>query len=311
MAANLRLARRLLIGIAFLGVATAQAGDSGRAEVLPGMRSLCLAIQDLSRSFPERYPRGAEWLKQAADLEQRAKSAAAEQLDPLAAEFALLRKEALLANPLLDFDRLLLVRRSADKLALPQNWESNSSIPRRGLDNGIMILHGLRGTPVLEPLYQPESGRFVGDLALHFDATRLMFSSIAADGRWGVFEMSTAGGSPRQLPLIPDADVDNYTSCYLPDDSIIFTSTAPFVGVPCVRGTSHVAQLYRYWPDTGRIRRLAFDQEHNWCPTLMPDGRLLYLRWEYADLPHYVARILFTMNPDGTNQREYYGSGSY
>ena len=275
------------------------------------MRSLCLAIQDLSRSFPERYPRGAEWLKQAADLELRVKRAAAEQLDPLAAEFAALRKEALLANPLLDFDRLLLVRRSANKLALPQNWESNSSIPRRGLDNGVMILHGLRGTPVLEPLYQPESGRFVGDLALHFDATRFMFSSIAADGRWGVFEMSTAGGSPRQLPLIPDADVDNYTSCYLPDDSIIFTSTAPFVGVPCVRGTSHVAQIYRYWPDTGRIRRLTFDQEHNWCPTLMPDGRLLYLRWEYSDLPHYVARILFTMNPDGTNQREYYGSGSY
>jgi len=123
--------------------------------------------------------------------------------------------------------------------------------------------------------------------------------------------MSAVGGSPRQLPLIPDADVDNYTSCYLPDDSIIFTSTAPFIGVPCVRGTSHVAQLYRYWPDTGRIRRLAFDQEHTWCPTVMPDGRLLYLRWEYSDLPHYVARILFTMNPDGTNQREFYGSGSY
>jgi hypothetical protein len=42
--------------------------------------------------------------------------------------------------------------------------------------------------------------------------------------------MSAAGGSPRQLPLIPDADVDNYTSCYLPDDSIIFTSTAMAYG---------------------------------------------------------------------------------
>jgi len=311
MEANPRRARRLLIGIAFLGAASAQAADPGCAESLPGMRSLCLAIQDLSQSFPHRYTRGAEWLKQAADLELRAKSAAPEQLDPLAAELAALRKEALLANPLLDFDRLLLVRRGTNQLALPQNWESNSSIPRRGIDNGIMILRDLRGTPVLEKFYQPEGRRFVGDMALHFDATRFMFSSIAADGRWGVFEMSTAGGSPRQLPLIPDADVDNYTSCYLPDDSIIFTSTAPFVGVPCVRGTSHVAQLYRYWPDTGRIRRLTFDQEHNWCPTVMPDGRLLYLRWEYSDLPHYVARILFTMNPDGTNQREYYGSGSY
>lgn len=63
----------------------------------------------------------------------------------LGAELAALRHEALLANPLLDFDRLLIVRRNAGQLVLPQNWESNSSIPRQGIDNGIMILRGLRG----------------------------------------------------------------------------------------------------------------------------------------------------------------------
>ena len=311
MTSNPWLAWLLRLGMAYWGTTLAHAAVTERAETLPGVHALCLAIQDLSRSFPDRYTRGAQWLKQIADMESRASSANPTQLVALGAELATLRHEALLANPLLDFDRLLLVRRGAGQLALPQNWESNSSIPREGITNEIMILRGLRGNPVLETFYQPEGRRFVGDLALHFNATRFMYSSIGADGRWGVFEMSAAGGSPRKLPLIPDADVDNYTSCYLPDDSIIFTSTAPFVGVPCVRGTSHVAQLYRYWPDTGRIRRLAFDQEHTWCPTVMPDGRLLYLRWEYSDLPHYVARILFTMNPDGTNQREFYGSGSY
>jgi len=44
---------------------------------------------------------------------------------------------------------------------------------------------------------------------------------------------------------------------------------------------------------------------------MLPDGRVLYLRWEYSDIPHFVARILFAMNPDGTGQREYYGSNSY
>jgi hypothetical protein len=38
---------------------------------------------------------------------------------------------------------------------------------------------------------------------------------------------------------------------------------------------------------------------------------LLYLRWEYTDIPHAFSRILFHANPDGTNQSEYYGSGSY
>ncbi len=222
-------------------------------------------------------------------------------------------RTALLANPLLDFDRLLVVKRSVktDRLALPQNWESNSSIRRNGIDNAIAVLSDLREDGELAVLQQPEGGRFVGDLALHFEGRKFMYSSIGRGGRWGVFEMAVQGGTPRQLDLIPDADVDNYTACYLPDESILFTSTAPFIGVPCVRGSSHVAHLYRYWPGTGKIRRLTFDQEHNWCPTVLPDGRVLYLRWEYSDLPHYVARILFTMNPDGTNQREYYGSGSY
>ena len=38
---------------------------------------------------------------------------------------------------------------------------------------------------------------------------------------------------------------------------------------------------------------------------------ILYQRWEYADLPHANSRVTFTMNPDGTNQRAYYGSNSY
>jgi len=44
---------------------------------------------------------------------------------------------------------------------------------------------------------------------------------------------------------------------------------------------------------------------------VLNNGRVLFLRWEYSDLPHYVARILFHMNPDGTDQKEYYGSNSY
>jgi len=43
----------------------------------------------------------------------------------------------------------------------------------------------------------------------------------------------------------------------------------------------------------------------------MNDGRLLYTRWEYTDTPHSNTRLLFTMNPDGTRQFAYLGSGSY
>jgi hypothetical protein len=72
-----------------------------------------------------------------------------------------------------------------------------------------------------------------------------------------------------------------------------------------------VANLFRLERASGAIRRLTFEQDHDWCPTVMPDGKMLYLRWEYSDLPHFVSRLLFQMNPDGTEQREHYGSNSY
>ena len=63
--------------------------------------------------------------------------------------------------------------------------------------------------------------------------------------------------------------------------------------------------------DGGAVRQLCFDQDHNWYPTMMPDGSVLYTRWEYTDTPHYFTRLLFRMNPDGTGQAEYYGSNSF
>jgi hypothetical protein len=78
-----------------------------------------------------------------------------------------------------------------------------------------------------------------------------------------------------------------------------------------VFGSSHVANLHVSFEATGEVRRLTYDQEHNWNPAVLPDGRVLYLRWEYADLAHPNSRILFAMNPDGTRQAAYYGSNSY
>ncbi|MFH1268479.1 MAG: SUMF1/EgtB/PvdO family nonheme iron enzyme, partial [Planctomycetota bacterium] len=106
-------------------------------------------------------------------------------------------------------------------------------------------------------------------------------------------------------------DVDSYDACYLPNGKILFTSTACFIGVPCVYGSSHVANMYVMDADGKNIRQLCFDQEHDWCPAVLNNGRVLYSRWEYSDTPHSNTRLLFHMNPDGTEQFEYYGSNSY
>ncbi len=283
--------------------------------------TLKLAVNDLMQTFGEKYPSGPKWRAQLADLSNYSDSAyysvrnSLQNGDatvlPQAEAILALAREILLANPLLDFDRLLLVKRNVQNLGLPNNWEGNSDLPPRGYDNEIVTLSPVSPQGALRTLYRPPNGEFVGDVDLHWDARKMLFSMPAANGLWQIYEAGTDGQNPSQLSLIPEPDVHNYDACYLPDDNIVFTSTAPFVGVPCVTGASKVTNLFYYDRSTGAVRRQSFDQEHNWCPTVLNNGRVLYLRWEYSDIPHFVSRILFHMNPDGTGQMEYYGSNSY
>ncbi len=291
--------------------------------------ALRLAVQDLIATFGTRYSQGPGWLAQLntleAELRDPAKSGAAK------AALADLQREALVeANPWIDFDELLLVRRNntGPDLGLPRNWESNCSLPKRGYADALCLLPIRTRHGALTTLYKPDKDLFIGDVDLEFDGNRLLFSSVGTHNRWQVFELSLAGLRDAPKGVVPrnhtpltqstvrqltgdQSDVDSYDACYLPDGRIIYSSTAPFIGVPCVYGSAHVANLFVMNADGTGIRRLCFDQEHDWCPTVLNNGRILYSRWEYADTPHSNTRLLFHMNPDGTEQMEFMGSNSY
>jgi len=256
--------------------------------------------------------RCAELLSELGTLVDRADSKVKwERFSQIYLEGFRLQRRVALGNPLLDFDRLLLVKRSVNspRLGLPQNWQSNCVLPTTGFDDEIDVLSPIDTSGGLTKFYRPDGPHFVGDVDLHFDADRLLFSSIGEHNKWHVFEINADGTGLRQVtPSLPD--VHNYDACYLPDGGIIFSSTASIAAVPCVNGSTRVANFYRMDPD-GTIRQLCFDQEHNWCPVMQENGRVMYLRWEYTDTPHSHDRVLFSMNPDGTEQMEFYGSNSY
>lgn len=280
----------------------------------PRWRALQLAIEDLAHTFPEQYPRGGEFLEQLQALKAEHAGIPAgsgpETFAPLVHRFEAIQREALLANPLLDFDRLLVIRRRDDRLGLPTNYNSNSDLPPTGYEDTLLSL-GLPGREsAIETVFTPEGNAFIGDLDLHYDAERLLLSTPNAEGRWGIAELDLTTRTLTRLPLIDEPDVHNYDACYLPDERIVFCSTAPFIGVPCIGGHSKVTNLYLRDQD-GRIRRLTHDQDHNWCPAVLNNGRILYQRWEYADIAHTFMRILFHANPDGSQQMEYYGSNSF
>jgi len=284
--------------------------------------ALPMAVEDLIHTFGSRYPQGPEHLKRARDAARRVEElqaavaqgsrSAADQIDGVLADYRRVQQQTLLANPLLDFDRLLLVKRDLKQrnLGLPQNWQGNCAIAKTGYDNQIAVLSPIGPEGKLTTLYKPAATEFVGDVDLHFNADKMLFSMPGSNQRWQIWEIRADGTGLRQVTLGDEPDVDNYDACYLPDGRIAFASTCCFHGVPCVGGSNTVANLCIMNNDGTAVRQICFDQDHNWCPTVLNDGRLLYSRWEYADSPHYFTRLLFRMNPDGTNQVEYYGSNS-
>ncbi|MEI6647875.1 MAG: hypothetical protein WCP12_17695, partial [bacterium] len=273
--------------------------------------SVYLALKDRESQWPGAIALKAETLQpQIERLQERLvnteDSTVETDVEKLVAEI----RTALLSVPLLKDAKLLLVKRGKNDLALPPNWD-NVRGSRKSLTNEVILMENLAGVPITRTVIKPRKPNdYLGELALHWDAKRLMFSSQNEKGKMRVYEVNL--DTPEQfteMQQIPDDDVDNLAGCWLADDATLFLSTATMIGVPCVRGGSHIYHLYRQ--DKEGIRRLTYDQEHNWNPTMLPDGRVMYLRWEYSDIPHFVARILFSMNPDGTAQREYYGSNSY
>jgi formylglycine-generating enzyme required for sulfatase activity len=283
------------------------------------------AIEDLSRKFPDQYD-GNRFMrlyeKYAAQLSGVLKNIAAktpeerEKTVALLKEFGEFRKTALLANPLMKFEKLLF--RRAKNPGLTANWISNAARGKGAYGNALAVVDPQNPQGEAKTIIENPNGSFVGDVNLHWNADKMLVTALAEDKTWQIFELkldasdsSSQGAKLRQITPSVGKDVDNVEGCYAPDGSTIFISTANMMGVPCIDGSSEVGNIYRLETDGKTIRQLTFEQDQDWCPVLLPNGRILYLRWEYIDTPHYFTRILFHMNPDGTNQVEFYGSNSF
>ena len=286
-------------------------------------------------------------------------------------------RAALLANPRLDADRILCVRRhlqnsvwSAGKPGVPGgsdgpphskralsrnlgllglNAHNHMDLRRTGFTNDIAVISNLRGTPTFTSLYRPPDTSIVRDLDLDFDASRILFTSyrgtnnllgvyeieiksppsaalsapVALSGPSGLSKLSREAtlraegplnGSTPTLVSPEDGhfDIQWWDGCYLPNrDQIILLGTGVYQFLPCEDGNFPMCVLYRMDRRTGETIQLTFEQDSDYTPVVLNDGRVAYTRWEYSDLQHYFSRELMTMNPDGVGQLALWGSGSY
>jgi formylglycine-generating enzyme required for sulfatase activity len=326
----------VLAGLALSSVAAPQTKlDQAHRTVRSfNFTSVRQAVVDLTGTHGSRYPKGKQYLARLAQLE--AARAAAVRGGPdtvikLAAELEALRHDALLDNPLLNFDRLLVVKRapkssskqarrkyaSSDldsnlgmEIALPLNHFSLSGVDPRDWENEIATLSDLKAGGRLTTLFRPQQRGYAGEVELHWSGDRILFT-MAIDGRYRVFEMNADGSGLRQITPDDQPDVDNFDAAYLPDGKVIFCGNANYQAVPCWNGVKTVSCVYSIKRDGTGMRQLTFDQDEDSGPVILNSGQVLFSRWEYTNTPHVFPHLLFQMNPDGTGQREFYKSNSY
>ncbi len=165
------------------------------------------------------------------------------------------------------------------------------------------------GTVCTEVLLDCPEG-IVRDPCVSHDGKTLAFSmrrtSHDGDDDFHLYRMDLEERRARQITF--GAGTADMEPEWLPGGELIFTSTRCVFSAPC--WWSSVCNLYTCDGEGRYIRRLGADHGHTVFPHLANDGRILYTRWEYSDRTAGYLHSLFVMNPDGTNQTEFYGNNS-
>ena len=262
----------------------------------PNKDAVRAAIMDLQESFGTDYPDGRRFLRQL-------KTAEGEQLVEL-------QREALAANPLVCRQPILFVVRKQYKkdhhntATLFQTGEINSrNYDPPGVLKKLEISKGWKTSTV----FDPGTTGLARDPEISFDGKRILFSMRKDIGDdYHIYEIKADGSGLRQLTSAPGvSDID---PLYLPDGSMVFSSTREPKFCMCNR---HImANLFKMEGDGANIHQIGKSTLFEGHSSLMPDGRILYDRWEYVDRNFGDAQGLWTVNPDGTNHAIYWGNNT-
>ncbi len=277
---------------------TGEKCDELLVQMKYGARPLIMALEDLTKTFPDTFKNGPKYLVQAKAYEKtlpgviRALEDGDLSVADKAREFMAFQRKALLENPLLDIEKLLVIR--GKSIGLTSNWNGANRLGQE-----LVFMDPKAPENATNVIY---TGSAVSSFDLSWDTGKVLFSDSGK-----VMEVNSDGTG---LRTISNPETTCYDPCRLPSGKIMFLSTACEQAVPCTGGAG-VGNMHVMDDDGSNERRITFDQDHNWDPYMLNNGRVVYARWEYTDTPHYFTRLLMHMNPDGTDQKEYYGSSSY
>ena len=234
------------------------------------------------------------------------------------------------ANPLLNFDRLLFVKRFTQETYPDICLNHMPWVSRPGGDLCILenpfswasenqsltyILNGALG-----------HGHVHG-MDLEWDGERIVFgyarkrSAEPPDG-WmdrvtnfylrrseeptRLFEITRDGKQLRQLTFGEWSDLD---PTYAPNGDIAFVSERCAFSLQCNEYDKDETScnLYVMHPDGSNIRRLSVNKDGDYLPHTLDDGTIGYTRWEYHERSFAYIQSLWFVRPDGTGADVLFG----
>jgi len=168
---------------------------------------------------------------------------------------------------------------------------------------GIFVLSPARPDGQVTKLFDAAGG-IVRDPDVSFDGTRVLFSyRPSEDEYYHVYEMHVDGTHVRKITDGPFHDLDPF---YLPDGRIGMTSTRSKTRALCF--WVRAATLFVMNADGSDVCPLTSNNVNEFTPQLLPDGRILYTRWEYMDKSAIFVQSLWSILPDGTRAQQIFGN---
>lgn len=249
-----------------------------------------------------------------------------------------------LANPLLDFDDLLFVKRVPGSFThMSDQYYGWFSRP----GGGVFLLQDFKSDqPRLRCLTEDFApGTFLRPDLSH-DGTRVLFAyckhypglqaepnkldkdNVPEDAFFQLYEMHLDGSGWRQLT---GGKYDDFDGRYLPNGEIVFLSTRrgqflqcglesadarcdaalPDSYVRCGGGPERPVAVYTLHlmsADGARVRQISPFEMFEWTPSIDHDGRILYARWDYVDRHNMPYMSLWSTLPDGSNAQAVFGN---
>jgi hypothetical protein len=175
----------------------------------------------------------------------------------------------------------------------------------------------------------------VKDLAVSYDGTKLAFSMRAPEiegadeedqPKWNIwlYDFETCS-LDRVLTSNATAESGHdIAPAFLVDDKIVFSSTRQQSGKAILLDEgkpqysaldeeldTETFNLHTMDFDGQDIQQITFNQSHDLNPTLKPDGKIVFSRWDNAGQTRNNGMNLYEVNPDGTGLNYLYGRHSH